>query len=299
MIPVTIGQEPGVRSQVRRTDRSTNQYMAKNIQTARVDENNTARHGRSADEQDQWETAVTEAYHANSKQRKQLPVLRNADGHEAIQQQCRMKQITSMQNVSNLRRVSSDISMYDETTERLAKLNSTARESRLQTGNELQETPRNVQKNAEELNTAMIEATQAVHRLIATTRANNTETGSTPANVVTSTKDLRQADEQPAPEERETPDSVLIEGSLRGTRTPSPTVDIPQSGRSSAGSSVSQRYRRQSNAPINNANRTCYDIQEVSPPANAPDGNETEETDRHTSRRVDRRRKHNRERVGT
>jgi len=117
--------------------------------------------------------------------------------------------------------------------------------------------------------------------------------------VVTSTRDLRQAGEQPVPEERETPDSVLIEGSLRGTRTPSPTVDIPRSGRSSAGSSVSQRYRRQSTAPINNENRTSYDIQEVSPPANAPDGNETEETDRHTSRRVDRRRKHNRERVGT
>ena len=143
-LPVTIGRKPDVRSDVRRTDRPTNQYVAKIFRW------------QHSIKITQLDTDALQMKKTNG--RRQLLRL--------------FTQITPIQNVSNLRRVSSDMSMYDETAERLAMLNSTARQNRLQTGNEIQETPRNTQNNTEELNTALNEATQAVHRLISMTRVN-------------------------------------------------------------------------------------------------------------------------------
>jgi len=122
-LPVTIGRNLGARPKIRRAE------------MVNTDENN-------AQQLDSWETAVTEAIHTMSGRQKLLPVLRNVEKQEVLAQKCRMKKMESVQCNTRLRRVNSDVSMYDETTERQAMLSSTVREDQQNSGEMQQEAPR-------------------------------------------------------------------------------------------------------------------------------------------------------------
>ena len=278
-LPVTIGPNLGARSKIRRTE------------VVNTGENN-------AQQLDSWVTAVTEAIHTTSGRQNLLPVPRNVEKQEVLAQKCRMKKMESVQSNTRLRRVNSDVSMYDETTERQAVLNSTARDQQ-NLGEMQQEAPKSrlaatepTIYDMERWSAALTNATQVANQLMALSTAADPETGNTPMNTVTSARDLRRVEEQHDVEERRTPDSVLLEESLHGTRTPSPNVDFPQSGRSSAGSSVSQRHRhrrtaREAAQATTNSGRNCYNIQEVSPSTERQEREEAEDTDRRSTGRTE------------